>query len=65
MREKYIDEEVITVGQIIRIIKSYSLYILKKWWLLLLVALAFGAYRVYTVYTTPAEFSAGLTHCQD
>ena len=61
MREKYIDEEVITIGQIIRVIKSYALYFLRKWWLLLLVALALAAYRAYTVFTTPAEYSAGLT----
>ncbi len=61
MREKYIDEEVITIGQIIRVIKSYALYFLRKWWLLLLVALALAAYRVYDVYTTSPEFSAGLT----
>jgi len=61
MREKYIDEEVITIGQIIRVIKSYVFYFLRKWWLLLLVALALGAYRVYNVYNTSPEFSAGLT----
>lgn len=61
MREQYIDEEVITIGQIIRVIKSYSLYFLRKWWLLILVAAALGAYRVYTVYTTAPEYSAGLT----
>lgn len=61
MRERYIDEEVITIGQIIRVIKSYAIYILRKWWLLLLVALALTAYRVYTVYYTPPVFSAGLT----
>ncbi len=61
MREKYIDEEVITIGQIIRVIKSYSIYFLKRWWLLLLVALALAAYRVYVVYTTPPKFNARLT----
>lgn len=61
MREQYIDEEVITIGQIIRIIKSYSLHFLKKWWLILLVALTLAAYRVYVVYHISAEYSAGLT----
>jgi len=61
MREKYIDEEVITVGQIIRIIKGYFGYFLKKWWLLLLVALAFAAYRAYGVHNTAATYNAGLT----
>ncbi len=61
MREKYIDEEVITIGQIIRVFKSYFIFILKKWWLLLLLALSLAAYRVYSVYTAPSEYNAGLT----
>jgi len=61
MRETYIDEEVITVGQIIRVIKSYGGYILKKWWLILIVALGLSLYRLYTVYKTPAIYHAGLT----
>jgi len=61
MREQYIDEEVITIGQIIRVVKSYSIYIIKRWWLLLLIALSLAAYRAYMVYTTPPEYNAGLT----
>jgi len=61
MREQYIDEEVITIGQIIRVFKSYFLFFVKKWWLVLLVALSLAIYRAYTVYTTPAIFNAGLT----
>jgi len=61
MRERYIDEEVITIGQIIRVFKSYAIYFLKKWWLMLLVALSLAAYRVYVVYTTSPVYSANLT----
>jgi len=49
MREQYIDEDVITIGQVIRFVKSYLFYFLSKWWLILLFALALGAYRVYVV----------------
>jgi len=61
MREQYIDEDVITIGQVIRFIKSYLLYFLSKWWLILLVALALGAYRLYVVYSAPPEFRSRLT----
>lgn len=61
MREQYIDEDVITIGQAIRFVKSYLLYFLSKWWLILLVALALGVYRLYVVYSAPPEFRSRLT----
>jgi len=48
-------------GQIIRVAKSYAIFFLKRSWLILLVALALGAYRAYTVFHTAAIYSAGLT----
>lgn len=61
MRERYIDEEVVTIGQIIRVIKSYGGYILRKSWVILLIALVLTLFRLYNIYSTPRSFNAGLT----
>ncbi len=61
MSQRYIDEEVVTIGQILRVIKSYGGYILRKWWAILLIALALTLFRLYNIYTTPRAFNAGLT----
>lgn len=55
------DQEVITLGQIYRLIRDYLVFVLKKWWLLLLVGLLLGGYRYYKVYTTPTLYGAKLT----
>ncbi len=55
------DQEVITLGQIYRLIRDYLVFVLKKWWLLLLVGLLLGSYRYYKVYTTSTLYGAKLT----
>jgi len=61
MSQRYIDEEVITIGQVLRVIKGYGGYILRKWWIILFIALALTLYRLYDIHNTPLSYNAGLT----
>ncbi len=58
---KHIDQEVVTLGKIYTMLKGYVVYVAKRWWIILILALLAGAYRFYQVYTTKAEYTADLS----
>ena len=59
---QYIQEDEITLKELILKIQEYTREVIRNWWVVVLITIPFVAYFLYEAYTTPVTYPATLTY---
>ena len=59
---QYIQEDEITLKELILKIQEYTREVIRNWWVVALITIPFVAYFLYKAYTTPVTYPATLTY---